>query len=155
MNCDQKKAKSILDSSAYTCVLIRESEILTSSKRGVSPLLDWLDSGKSFEGFSAADKVVGKAAAYLYVLLGIRALYTKVISSQALEVLSAHNVEILFGEKVDRIRNRDNTGFCPMELCVADVDTADGALTAIRNKLAEFSLPCIGDGKSSKKGKNL
>ena len=143
MNCDLKKAKQVLDGSAYTCVLIKESEILTSSKRGVSPLLEWLDSGKRFEGFSAADKVVGKAAAYLYVLLGIKTLYAKVISRQALAVLSAHAVEVFYGETVDRIRNRNNTGFCPMELCVDDINTADDALTAIRNKLSEFSLLCI------------
>ena len=84
MNCDLEKAKRILDSSAYTCVLIKGNEILTSSKRGVSPLLEWLDSGNSFDGFSAADKVVGKAAAYLYIFLGIKNLYTKVISNGAL-----------------------------------------------------------------------
>ena len=143
MNCDLEKAKRLLDSSAYTCVLIKGNEILTSSKRGVSPLLEWLDSGNSFDGFSAADKVVGKAAAYLYISLGIKNLYTKVISNGALEVLSSHTVEVFYDEAVDRIRNRNNTGFCPMELCVDDINTADDALTAIRNKLSEFSLLCI------------
>ena len=138
MNSDLEKAKEILNASSYTCVLVKGSEIHTSTKRGVSPLLEWLDSEKNFEGFSAADKVVGKAAAHLYLLLGIKVLYANVISSRALELLLANGVEVYYGEMAEWIKNRSNTGFCPMELCVADIDNAEDALAAIKNKLEEL-----------------
>ena len=138
MNSDLEKAKEILNASSYTCVLAKGSEIYTSTKRGVSPLLEWLDSEKNFEGFSAADKVVGKAATHLYLLLGIKVLYANVISSRALELLLANGLDVYYGETAEWIKNRSNTGFCPMELCVADIDNAEDALAAIKNKLEEL-----------------
>ena len=71
MKNDLKKAIDILNSGQYTCVLCKDNEIHISTERGVKPLLEWLESGIALKGFSAADKVVGKAAAFLYVLLGV------------------------------------------------------------------------------------
>ena len=72
---DLQQARTALAQDGYTCVLCHGSEILTDSRRGVKPLLELLESGSDYTGFSAADKVVGKAAAHLYCLLGISAIY--------------------------------------------------------------------------------
>ena len=85
-----EKAKAHLVAGGYTCVLTDGAEIYTSTHRGVKPLVQFLESGKAFVGFSAADKVVGKAAAYLYVLLGVKEIYAQIISETAEKVLSAH-----------------------------------------------------------------
>ena len=68
-------ARAMLESGGYTCVLCRGDAILTDKRRGVRPLLDLLDSRENFVGYSAADKVVGKAAAFLYQLLGVEFVY--------------------------------------------------------------------------------
>ena len=60
-----QKAKETLENGGFTCVLTDGDRTYTSNKRGVEPLLEWYDSDDCFEGFSAADKVVGKAAAFL------------------------------------------------------------------------------------------
>ena len=70
MNSDLTKAAALLNSGAYTCVLCRGDAVFTGTERGVKPLLGWLDGGVDLNGFSAADRVVGTAAAFLYVLLG-------------------------------------------------------------------------------------
>ena len=87
-----KKAKEILKSGEYTCILCKGDELFTSQHRGVKPLTIWLESKEDFSGFYAADKVVGRATAYLYVLLGVAAVYADVISVSALDVLKKHNV---------------------------------------------------------------
>ena len=139
MNDFTLKAKSTLEKTNSTLVLYKNGEMYTDSERGVKTLLNFVNNGNKFNGFSVADKVVGKAAAYLYVLLGIEELYAEVISEAALGVLGKHGIGIFYGEKADRIRNRTNTGFCPMETAVLSIETPEEALTAIREKWNELN----------------
>ena len=67
-----ENAKELLESGGYTCVITDGDRVLTSTLRGVKPLVQFLESGRDLTGFSAADKVVGRATAYLYVLLGVK-----------------------------------------------------------------------------------
>ena len=133
------KAKMLLAKTGSTCVLCGNDVILTDNRRGVRPLLDLLEGTTSVAGFSAADKVVGKAAAYLYCLLGIRALYAGVISIPALEVLQSRNIPVEYDTLVPGIRNRTNDGPCPMESAVLHIDTPEDALIAIQNTLAKLN----------------
>lgn len=55
-------ARTLLEKENYTCVICRGEDVLTDRRRGVKPLMELLESGKDLHGFSAADKVVGKAA---------------------------------------------------------------------------------------------
>ncbi len=138
MNNNMERARKILDDEGYTCVIINNDNIYTSKERGVAPLLQWLETGVKFKGAVAADKVVGKAAAFLYTLLEVKEVYSQVISKPALEILDRANIKISYGEKVEAIRNRNNTGFCPMETAVWDINNAKDGLDAIlatRNKL--------------------
>ena len=103
--------------------------------RGVAPLLKWLDEGINLQGFSAADKVVGKGAAYLYILLEVKEIYANVISRPALDTLKKHNIPTSYAILTEAVKNRDNTGLCPIESAVMNIDNPHDALTAIRNKL--------------------
>ena len=80
MTTDLQHAKTLPEDHNYTCVLCKGEQIYTSTKSGVKPLLELLDSPGNFNGFSAADKIVGKAAAMLYVLLGVKEVYAQVLS---------------------------------------------------------------------------
>ena len=135
-----EKAKSLLEG-GFTCAIFEGEKVLKSEKRGVAPLLEWLESGlsgKDFYGFSAVDKVVGKAAAFLYVLLGVKELYAFVLSDEAEKVLIAHGIAVGYQEKVPAIRNRTNTGFCPMEQAVWDIDEPNAARLAILQTLEKL-----------------
>lgn len=138
MRADLERAKSLLAEGKYTCVICRRDEICTDTQRGVKPLMDLLDHGVKLSGFCAADKVIGKATAFLYVLLGVCAVYTPVISTSAKEVLLSNGIEVEYDKEVEGIRNRTNTGYCPMETAVKDIRQAHIALKAIRKKLAEL-----------------
>lgn len=139
MNHDILRARAILDEQNFTCVLCRGEQEFTFSSRGVDPLLSLLDSQHDLCGFSAADRVVGRAAAYLYVLLGVTALYAKILSRPAKEVLDRYGISVEYDTLTDFIRNRAGDGFCPMEQAVWSIDTPDEALCAIRQTKAALT----------------
>lgn len=128
------KAREILQSGDYTCVVCRENTVYSTTQRGVAPLLDWLDAGTDLSGFSAADRVVGRGAAFLYCLLKVKAVYARVMSHPAAAVLKAYGIQAYADTFVEGIINRTGTGPCPFEAAVMDIDNAQEALAAIRNK---------------------
>ena len=87
------------------------------------------------QGGCAADKVVGKAAAYLYVLLGVEEVYATVMSEGAREIFTLHHVAFQYETLAKEIRNRTNTGLCPMEEAVKNAVNPSEALDNIRKKL--------------------
>ena len=132
---DLQNARQMLDVGDYTCVLCSGSRFYTSTQRGVAPLLTWLDAGTSLEGFSAADRVVGKATAYLYCLLGVSRVYARVMSKPALEVLQQNRIAASWDTLVEGIENRQKTGPCPMEHATRGCTSPEEALEAIRETL--------------------
>jgi len=135
MNSDLKKAKEHLLAQGCTCVLWAGEKVYTSCQRGVKPLLELLDGGTDLRGYCAADKVVGKATAFLYCLLGVRAVWAPVMSRAALEVLEDHGIDAHYESLTDAILNRKKDGFCPMETATRDIRDPETALTAIRDTL--------------------
>ena len=71
---DLDKARSHLETGSYTCVISRGEETFFATDRGVKPLLNWLEECVDMRGASAADRVVGRATAFLYCLLGVSRL---------------------------------------------------------------------------------
>lgn len=138
MRTDLEKAAEMLRNGDYTCVLCKGKEIITCTERGVKPLLDLLDSGKDLKDFSAADKVVGKAAAFLYVLLDVKAVYSPTMSESAIHLLEANGICPQYDIPVENIINRSGTGICPMEETVKELSVPKEALTAIRQRLSEL-----------------
>ncbi len=135
---DLRNANALLAQEGYTCVLCKGNAIFADSRRGVQPLLELLDSGKDLSGFSAADKVVGKAAAHLYCLLGVKALHAGVISLPARQVLEGNGIAVTFDTEVPAIQNRAKNGLCPMESAVwniPDHKSAHAAILATLQKL--------------------
>lgn len=137
-NRDIEKAKKILKNGDYTCVLVKGDIILTSVDRGVKPLLNWY-SNNDIRGCSAADKVVGKAAAFLYVLLGVKSVYAAVISRLSLAVFQKYGIDVSFDEIVDMIRDRTGTGYCPMEQATINISEPEAALAAIKEVLRKLN----------------
>ncbi|MBO5891318.1 MAG: DUF1893 domain-containing protein [Oscillospiraceae bacterium] len=139
MYSDQEKARQILEQGGHTCVLCCEEEFYTDDRRGVRPLLDFLERSRDWHRFCAADKVVGKAAAFLYQLMGVRALYAQVVSEPAAKVLKEAGIQLTYGTMVSAIRNRTDTGFCPMETAVWDLIDPEEALPVLKVTLENLA----------------
>lgn len=127
------KARSLLETGEYTCVVCKGDVLCTTVQRGVAPLLNWLDSGMNLSGFSAADRVVGRGAAFLYCLLGVKEVHALVMSRPAAAVLNDNGITATADAFVEGIINRTGTGPCPFEAAVLDICDPQAALTAIRN----------------------
>lgn len=96
-------------------------------------MLGFIREGKDFAGYCAADRVVGRAAAMLFVKAGVRAVFADVMSVGAERLLKAHGIETGCDTLADGILNRDKTGPCPMESAVRDTENIDdGALRIIK-----------------------
>ena len=131
---DLEHAKQLLDSGSYTCVLCKGTCTYTSTASGIAPMVDFMENGYNLKGFSAADKIVGKAAAMLFVLAGVTALHAHVLSQSAAAVLSAHHIPFSYDTMTEQIINRKGTGLCPMEQAVCGITDLQAAFTAIKAK---------------------
>lgn len=139
MTTDLQNAKTLLEENNYTCVMCKGEQIYTSTERGVKPLVDLVDGNENLNGFSAADKIVGKAAAMLYVLLGVKEVYAEVLSRAGAEVFSKYKIACEYGELTEQIINRNGDGICPMEKAVQEIDDPALGLKAIKNKFTLLS----------------
>lgn len=129
-----ERAKSELQLRGCTCVLVRGETVYDSRERGIGPLMQWLESGTDCRGFSAADKVVGRATAFLYGRLGVREVWAQTMSAGAVEVLDRLGIPHSCGETVDAILNRTKDGFCPMESAVREISDPEQAFAILQEK---------------------
>lgn len=136
MNSDLLRAvTSLKESSEYTCVLCKGEKICKSTEKGIKPLIEWVKADADFIGFSAADKIVGKAAAFLYVLLGVKEVYAEVMSEKAVEVFRIHCIPYSYGIFTKEIINRKGTRICPMEETVQYIYEPQEAFDALKEEL--------------------
>lgn len=135
---DSEHAKELL-SGGCTCALCKGSTVYTSDSSGIAPMLELIEARTDLIGFSAADKIVGKAAAMLFVLAKVSEVYAPVMSRAAAEMLSSHGIAYSCDSFTDRIINRRGDDICPMEKAVADTDdpiAGYAAITAAKKRLA-------------------
>ncbi len=136
MNKYLNKAKALIDGSDVAFAYVGEGEIITSSKKGIGFAASLCDEGRDLSKGAAADKIVGKAAALLFILLGVKVVYAEVLSVGAKAVLERYGVEFSYGVLTEAIQNRKGTGLCPMENAVKDIDEPREAHMAINRTLA-------------------
>lgn len=132
-------ARTTLEKENCTFVAYNGKKTVKSFKRGVKPLLEMIDEGTDLSGYSAADRVVGRAAAFLYVKLRISEVYSYVLSRPAVEIFDRYRIPVSYEKLVDMIVNRTNTGLCPMESSVMDTNDPEEAEWKIRKKLSELA----------------
>lgn len=133
---DLDRARAALP--GHTLALCRGGEAVTSDRRGVMPMLGFLREGRDLSGFCAADRVVGRAAAMLFVKAGVHAVFAEVMSDGAAALLAAHGIDASCDVRTAAIENRQKTGPCPMESAVAGIEDIDAGIAAIRRRAEEL-----------------
>ena len=107
-----------------------------SNDIGVKPILSKINEDMNFyKNADIEDTVVGKAAACLYVLAQINSLYAHTLSELAKEYLEKNNIPYKYDTLVKEIRNRTNTGMCPLEKSVLYINDPILAKKAIENTI--------------------
>lgn len=122
----------------HSICLCRNGEFLTDDGRGISPMMNFIAEGKDLTGFSAADVIVGKAAAMLFVKAGIVCVHGKVMSAAGKDFLDSHDIPNTFDELTDKIINRQGTDICPMEKTVSSLDDIEEGYAALAAKRLEL-----------------
>ena len=116
----------------YSCVIRQGGVIRTFTERGVNDLYRLLSEEPEFlRNAEVADKVIGKAAAAIMAIGGVKKVHTGVISESAYDLLVRSGIEISFDKKVAYIINRTQSDRCPLEKLCADASTPQECIPLI------------------------
>lgn len=122
--------------SECTCLVSCNDKVFTSSKRGVAPILDFIDESSGIlNGALVYDNIIGKAAAMLLQNNNVRGIFAAVISSYACDFLDEHNIPYEYISKVSFIENRTKNGMCPLENEVLELTDSNKAYGVIRARI--------------------
>lgn len=120
-------------------LVVAGDRIRTFDGRGISDLYDLLTEHPGWlREASVADKVVGKGAAALLILGGVRELFAGVVSTSALGLLKDSGIPVRFSQEVAHIVNRKGDGVCPVETLCKECTTAAQCLPLIREFVAKI-----------------
>ncbi len=133
---DLQVAKNNL--AGHTICLCKGGECIYSVRRGIAPIMGFIESGVDLRGYSVADVVVGKAAALMFVKCGITHVFAKTLSEYGKSVLELYGLDYEYGILTERIINREGTDTCPMEKTVMHTADPEAAYELLKNKLSEL-----------------
>ena len=107
-------------------LLVRNAGLTTEyNQRGVNDLLQLVNNEpERLRGAVVADKMIGKAAAALMVVGGVKRVYTNLICTPAREMLQKAGIRVIAEQEVDMIMNRDRTDQCPIDKKLNGIDDA-------------------------------
>ncbi len=124
--------------------LCKSGEWFTADGRGIAPVLKLMAERGDLSGHSAADVIVGKAAAMLFIKAGISAVHGRVMSEAGKKYLEERGIPCTWDTLTGKIINRAGTDVCPMEKTVADIEDAELGYKALCAKVIEMQgLPPI------------
>ena len=133
-----KSAINIIQEDRASCIIIKNNIIVKAELgSGIAPLIDLYEGGILKDSF-VVDKIIGKAAAMVITLGGVKGCYGITVSKSAINWLESHNVSVKYDHCVELISNRTGDGMCPMEQTVDKITDATEAVTALKNKIKEL-----------------
>ena len=122
----------LFSSLIYLFVYCNNHEIRLFHERGVKDIYRLLKEEPDFlNGSFIADKVIGKAAAALMILGGVKEVFAGVISRPALSLFQSHGIEPEYKIETEYIINRTRTGWCPLESRCKNLETPEDFLAEI------------------------
>jgi hypothetical protein len=133
---DLDVAEQILKSKDCNFVLVKNSHpMVVSNDHGLKkPLEIASTSPHAADGAAVADRIVGKAAALIYVFLKVRSVFARTISQEGYNILKKHLVEAKMDMIIPRIIGKDGEHICIFERAVQNVNDPKEANT-ILNKI--------------------
>ena len=115
--------------------------VFHNNGKWLHPLLDLEDEihRRGWDGslLELEDKIVGRAAAFLMVRLGVRRVFAHILSRIAEDVFVSYGVDYRFGELVPRIA-------CKTEEILANIDDPEEAAILVRRRAGrETDIPLV------------
>ncbi len=136
---DLELARSILEDRGATVVAVKDGKVLgTGFGTRLMPLFRLCRQLRAeLMGAAVADRVVGRAAAFLLLSAKVAAVHGRVMSRGAQALLTSKGTESSWGELVTAIITPQGEG-CPMEAMVADCADCDQAVARLESVLSRF-----------------
>ncbi|MEA1971556.1 MAG: DUF1893 domain-containing protein [Thermodesulfobacteriota bacterium] len=107
--------ESFLKSGDTVRIISPGGTIFRSQKRGISPLLNYIEQSPLMDEVVVLDKITGNAAALLMKKACCREVLSPLGSELAAESLQCFGIVRHFMKTVPHIINREGNGMCPFE----------------------------------------
>lgn len=128
------EARDLIDKGEYDCLVLHGGEVRYAARgRGIGPAYDACSLGY-LAGAEVYDRIVGRAAALLFLRGGVKSVYAHVMSEGAKALLEPE-VPISHTVLTARILNREGTGPCPMDAAVATTSDPEEAFLRVGETL--------------------
>lgn len=124
---DINHAKYILEDRNASVVFCRGEQMIILDGKGIKPLLELMKKQIALSEYSVADKIVGKAAALLFIKMKVSSVYGSVMSEKARDIFLHYNIPFFYKTLTKEIINRRGDDLCPMEKAVENVNDPDKA----------------------------
>lgn len=139
-NRDLELAKAKLIEDNLSLVLVKKGKIIFETKKhGIGGFLQAIDKlDKKLIAASAADKVIGVAAAMLCAYSGVVSVFGLTISKGGAKVLEDNNISYSFEKKVSNILNRSKSDVCPFEKLATSSRSPNDAYVKLKSLASEM-----------------
>lgn len=143
---DLDLAKLKLIKEDLSLVIVNQGNVIfKTQKQGITGFLQAIEKlEKNLVGASAADKIVGVAAAMLCVYAGVASVFALTISDEGRKVLKDNNIEYRFEKTVPNILNHSMNDVCPFEklaILSGDPERAYDELKSCAGKILKKHKP--------------
>lgn len=132
---DLEKAKEIFEKENCTLVLVKGESIIKSKEHGLSKLVELIDKDEDLTDYSVCDNVCGRAASFLYVLLGVKEVYANTMAKLSIQILDRAEIKYSANTFVETLLDSENKTD-KMELAVLRSGTPLKAFEDIKKELS-------------------
>lgn len=116
MNNLEMVKQKLYEANASLVVLYANGESKEYYKNRINDIKEILQKDKTaLKGAIIADKVIGKVAASILAVAGVKEIYADVISKYAIPVLEENGIKYEYRNLAEYVQNNDKSGMCPME----------------------------------------
>ena len=134
-------AKTLLTEKNYTLVIVKNGRIIfNTNSHGIRGLLTTIEEvGKDLKGSSAADKIVGEAAAHLLAYSNVLEVFALTLSRCGKSILEKNNINYEYRILVPHILNLTKTDFCPFEKLVSECRSPEEAHEKLKEHIKQLA----------------
>ena len=124
----------MLNEQGLSLLVFNYGDLTTHANRGIQDLLQLIsDQPERLKGAVAADKIIGKSAAAIMIVGGVKQVHTNIICTPARELFEANGVQVFASEEVPMIMNRNRSGMCPMDTQINEVENVEECVAILQN----------------------
>lgn len=138
---DVEIAKKVLLEENLTLVVVKDGDVVFKSiDKGIKPTFTLATEMKELaNGGSLADRVIGKGAAILCGYIGIKEIYTELISEGGVRTLEKYNIPYTMDKSCEYIKNRDKTDYCPIEKLSMNIEEPEIFIQSVKEFFAKVN----------------